>query len=187
MVLQWVIEQLVLSPLGFEYETIKLMPLFPISKYKYELPWDMFPALEIKKMESSLNKCFCLLGIFLVILSISEFSGVDGAGPCGNNSPDAEAINMVPCATAAQDAKASVSSRCCSQVKKIGQNPSCLCAILLSNTAKMAGIRPDIAITIPKRCNFADRPVGYKCGRKLKKIFLPFLDFSLCFPSWFSG
>lgn len=147
----------------------------------------MFPALEIKKMESSLNKCFCLLGIFLVILSISEFSGVDGAGPCGNNSPDAEAINMVPCATAAQDAKASVSSSCCSQVKKIGQNPSCLCAILLSDTAKMAGIRPDIAITIPKRCNFADRPVGYKCGRKLKRIFLPFLDFSLCFPSWFSG
>lgn len=132
------------------------------SKYKYELPGEAFLHWN-PEMEPSL-KCFCLLGFFVIILSFSEFSCVDGAGPCGNNSPDAEAINMVPCVTAAQDAKASVSSNCCFKVKKIGQNPSCLCAILLSDTAKMAGIRPEIAITIPKRCNFADRPVGYKCG-----------------------
>ncbi|KOM38099.1 hypothetical protein LR48_Vigan03g148100 [Vigna angularis] len=37
-------------------------------------------------------------------------------------------------------------------------------AFLLSNTAKMAGVNPQIAVTIPKRCNLANRPVGYKCG-----------------------
>jgi hypothetical protein len=31
----------------------------------------------------------------------------------------------------------------------------------------MAGIKPEVAITIPKRCNIADRPVGYKCGGTL--------------------
>jgi hypothetical protein len=37
---------------------------------------------------------------------------------------------------------------------------------MLSNTAKSSGIKPEVAITIPKRCNLADRPVGYKCGGK---------------------
>ncbi|TYI94062.1 hypothetical protein E1A91_D02G177000v1 [Gossypium mustelinum] len=35
---------------------------------------------------------------------------------------------------------------------------------MLSNTAKSSGIKPRIAITIPKRCNIANRPIGYKCG-----------------------
>ncbi|CAD6254126.1 unnamed protein product [Miscanthus lutarioriparius] len=35
---------------------------------------------------------------------------------------------------------------------------------MLSGTARAAGIKPEVAITIPKRCNMADRPVGYKCG-----------------------
>jgi hypothetical protein len=38
---------------------------------------------------------------------------------------------------------------------------------MLSNIAKMSGANPQIAVTIPKRCNLADRPIGYKCGRKL--------------------
>ncbi|KAI9073852.1 hypothetical protein K1719_044204 [Acacia pycnantha] len=49
-------------------------------------------------------------------------------------------------------------------VKKIGKNPSCLCAVLLSDTAKASGVNLQIALSIPKRCNFANRPVGYKCG-----------------------
>jgi len=36
---------------------------------------------------------------------------------------------------------------------------------MLSNTAKMSGADPKVAITIPKRCNLANRPIGYKCGR----------------------
>ncbi|KAL6138791.1 hypothetical protein ACLB2K_064070 [Fragaria x ananassa] len=63
-----------------------------------------------------------------------------------------------------QDAKAAVSDGCCKQVKRIGANPSCLCAVLLSDTAKCSGVKPEVAITIHKRCNFANRPVGYKCG-----------------------
>ncbi|KAJ6922447.1 hypothetical protein NC652_016172 [Populus alba x Populus x berolinensis] len=35
------------------------------------------------------------------------------------------------------------------QVK--GQTSSCLCAAILSDTAKASGIKPEIAITIPKR------------------------------------
>ncbi|XP_061366890.1 non-specific lipid transfer protein GPI-anchored 5-like [Gastrolobium bilobum] len=109
-------------------------------------------------------KFLCLLG-FVFLVSIAMIHRVEGAGECGKNTtPDNEAIKLVPCATAAQDEKASVSQSCCAQVKKFAQNPSCLCAVLLSDTAKMSGVNPQIAITIPKRCNFANRPVGYKCG-----------------------
>jgi hypothetical protein len=68
---------------------------------------------------------------------------------------------------------AGVSDRCCSQVKKIGQNPRCLCAAMLSNTAKSSGAKPEVAVTIPKRCNIADRPVGFKCGGQFYML-LPF-------------
>ncbi|XP_027348873.1 uncharacterized protein LOC113860629 isoform X2 [Abrus precatorius] len=112
-------------------------------------------------------KFLCLVGV-VVLVSIVGVYRVEGAGECGRSTtPDNEAIKLAPCATAAQDENASVSQNCCAQVKKLGQNPSCLCAVLLSNTAKMAGVNPQIAITIPKRCNLANRPVGYKCGRNL--------------------
>uniref|UniRef100_J3LXQ6 Uncharacterized protein n=1 Tax=Oryza brachyantha TaxID=4533 RepID=J3LXQ6_ORYBR len=45
------------------------------------------------------------------------------------------------------------------------QSAACLCAVLLSDTVKHSGVKPEVAITIPKRCNLANRPVGYKCGR----------------------
>lgn len=106
-------------------------------------------------------KFLCLIG-FIVLVSVA-----DGAGECGRGtSPDNEAFKLAPCASAAQDENASVSQSCCAQVKKLGQNPSCLCAVMLSNTAKMSGANPQIAVTIPKRCNIPNRPVGYKCGRK---------------------
>ncbi|KAL3523911.1 hypothetical protein ACH5RR_016745 [Cinchona calisaya] len=108
-------------------------------------------------------KSFCVLG-FLLVLGISCLNGANGAGECGRSSPDMEALKLIPCAEAAQDENAAVSDSCCAQVKKLGQNPKCLCAVLLSNTAKSSGVKPEVAITIPKRCNLADRPVGYKCG-----------------------
>jgi hypothetical protein len=37
---------------------------------------------------------------------------------------------------------------------------------MLSGTARKAGVKPAVAMTIPKRCAIANRPVGYKCGRK---------------------
>ncbi|XP_022765079.1 uncharacterized protein LOC111310166 [Durio zibethinus] len=105
----------------------------------------------------------CFL-VFLSILGIAVLNVAEGAGECGRSSPDREAWKLAPCAMAAQDANAPVSDSCCQQLQKIGQNPRCLCAVMLSNTAKSSGIKPEVAITIPKRCNIADRPVGYKCG-----------------------
>lgn len=107
---------------------------------------------------------FKLVYLLAVLLVIAAWSEVNGAGECGKANPDMEAFKLAPCASAAQDENASVSSSCCAQVKKLGQNPKCLCAVMLSNTAKSSGIKPEIAMTIPKRCNIADRPVGYQCG-----------------------
>lgn len=121
-------------------------------------------------------KFICLLGLLAFVLNIA---GLDAAGECGKSSPDNEAMKLAPCATAAQDEKAPVSDSCCAEVKKIGQNPSCLCAVLLSNTAKASGIKPQIAITIPKRCNLETRPVGYKCGREYIEFIMSFLFFAL--------
>ncbi|XP_073126285.1 uncharacterized protein [Henckelia pumila] len=114
-------------------------------------------------MEAS-SKCFYVLG-FILILGITNFiNGANAAGECPRSTPDMELLKLVPCVSAALDANAVVSSSCCTQVQKLGQNPKCLCAVMLSNTAKSSGVKPEIAITIPKRCNIADRPVGYKCG-----------------------
>ncbi|OVA15555.1 Bifunctional inhibitor/plant lipid transfer protein/seed storage helical domain [Macleaya cordata] len=108
----------------------------------------------------------CLLGLLLVVAGIGGVERADGAsvGVCGKASPETEAWKLAPCAIAGQDEEAEVSDSCCRQVKKMGQRPSCLCAVMLSRTAKSSGVKPEIAVTIPKRCNLADRPVGYKCG-----------------------
>lgn len=121
-------------------------------------------------MESTKKLMICLVSL-IVIVGNSDLKTAEGASACGKSTPDNEAFKLAPCATAAQDEKAPVSDSCCKQVKRIGQNPSCLCAVMLSDTVKNFGVKPDIALTIPKRCNFANRPVGYKCGRKY--IYLP--------------
>lgn len=130
-------------------------------------------------------KYICLL-VFVAILGIAVLNIAEGAGECGRSSPDREAWKLAPCAMAAQDSNAQVSDSCCQQVKKMGQNPRCLCAVMLSNTAKSSGVKPEIAVTIPKRCNIPDRPVGYKCGGTymfyLHRIDHSFLyTFVLCF------
>ncbi|KAK4365956.1 hypothetical protein RND71_013836 [Anisodus tanguticus] len=76
-------------------------------------------------------KYLCVIG-FLVLLGIAE---ANGAGECGRNSPDMEAMKLIPCAEAASDENTSVSKRCCLQIQKLGQNPKCLSAVMLSNTA----------------------------------------------------
>ncbi|KAL5058049.1 hypothetical protein RYX36_029653 [Vicia faba] len=109
-----------------------------------------------------LMKLLCLVGFVVLVAGIY---GVESAGECGRGTtPDNEAFKLAPCANAASDEDANVSQSCCAQVKKLGQNPGCLCAVMLSNVAKMSGADPKVAVTIPKRCNIADRPVGYKCG-----------------------
>ncbi|KAK4718453.1 hypothetical protein R3W88_016791 [Solanum pinnatisectum] len=110
------------------------------------------------KIVTTMNKYLLCV---VVLLSIG---GANGAGECGRNSPDMEAMKLIPCAEAASDENASVSRSCCLQIQKLGKNPKCLCAVMLSNTAKLSGANPEVAITIPKRCSLANRPVGFKCG-----------------------
>ncbi|KAL7107728.1 hypothetical protein ACP275_06G073200 [Erythranthe tilingii] len=118
----------------------------------------------IGDMEASRVRCYSCVVFVFVLVGIFTSNGANAAGECPKSTPDMEAMKLIPCASAVQDSSAAVSGGCCAQVKKIGQNPRCLCAVLLSNMAKAAGVKPEIAITIPKRCNLSDRPVGYKCG-----------------------
>lgn len=114
-------------------------------------------------METMVIKCLPLLALLLLFCA-TGVERASGAGECGSVSADTMAFQMAPCAAASQDPNAAVSASCCSAVEKIGQSPKCLCAVMLSNTAKSAGVNPVVAVTIPKRCGMANRPVGYKCG-----------------------
>uniref|UniRef100_A0A0A9A6Z2 Bifunctional inhibitor/plant lipid transfer protein/seed storage helical domain-containing protein n=1 Tax=Arundo donax TaxID=35708 RepID=A0A0A9A6Z2_ARUDO len=80
--------------------------------------------------------------------------------------PDHMALKLAPCASAVENPEAAPSGGCCGAVRDVGrrQSPECLCALLLSDTVKHSGVRPEVVITIPKRCSLASRPVGYKCG-----------------------
>uniref|UniRef100_A0A0R0KRY2 Bifunctional inhibitor/plant lipid transfer protein/seed storage helical domain-containing protein n=2 Tax=Glycine max TaxID=3847 RepID=A0A0R0KRY2_SOYBN len=124
----------------------------------------VFVTLIERKIMEAYTKVVCILGL-LIFVSISDIHRVEGAGECGRSTtPDNEAIKLIPCVSAAKDENVKVTKNCCAQIEKLGKNPSCLCAVMLSNTAKMSGADPKVAITIPKRCNLANRPVGYKCG-----------------------
>ncbi|KAJ4971845.1 hypothetical protein NE237_004944 [Protea cynaroides] len=100
----------------------------------------------------------------LMAFSNTSARKVHGAGECGSTPVETEALKLAPCVTAGQDDKTTPSDKCCLQIQQIGKSPSCLCAVMLSQTAKAAGVKPEVAMTIPKRCNLANRPVGYKCG-----------------------
>ncbi|URE43475.1 Protease inhibitor/seed storage/LTP family [Musa troglodytarum] len=108
-------------------------------------------------------KHLCVLALFLLVHGGGS-KGAEGAGECGRVPVQRMALQLAPCASAAQDAQAQVSAACCSAVQRVGQNPACLCAVMLSDTAKSVGAKPEVAVTIPKRCNLANRPVGYECG-----------------------
>ncbi|KAB9640733.1 hypothetical protein FH972_027053 [Carpinus fangiana] len=91
---------------------------------------------------------------------------VDGAGECGKTPIGSAASSLSPCLSAAGNGRAKVPATCCTKVSALIKTaPKCLCAVLLSPLAKKAGIKPAIAITIPKRCNIRNRPAGKKCGR----------------------
>ncbi|XP_059278673.1 non-specific lipid transfer protein GPI-anchored 15 [Lycium ferocissimum] len=109
------------------------------------------------------NICFVSLLIYLLSINNSSLlPQANAAGSCGN----APAASLVPCLGAAKNARAKVPPMCCGKVGALLKtSPKCLCAAILSPEAKNAGANPAIAITIPKRCNIKNRPVGKKCGR----------------------
>ncbi|KAG4170539.1 hypothetical protein ERO13_A12G153300v2 [Gossypium hirsutum] len=114
---------------------------------------------------------FSLKAYFLVALVVFDIScmvfikDVEAAGECGKTPFRSAAVSLSPCLGAAGNAKAKVPPACCSKVGALLKaSPRCLCAILLSPLAKQAGIKPGIAIGIPKRCNIRNRQAGKKCG-----------------------
>ncbi|KAK8979841.1 hypothetical protein V6N11_066043 [Hibiscus sabdariffa] len=115
-------------------------------------------------METPVKYMCCVL-VFLVSMSIAGLNGVEGTGyyygPCGKHDIEKEAEKLEPCTYAAQHWRAPVSESCCTVMEKKVKNPACLCAVLFSQTAYNAGVRPEIAVSIPKRCNIVDRPVGF--------------------------
>uniref|UniRef100_A0A0E0KYS1 Bifunctional inhibitor/plant lipid transfer protein/seed storage helical domain-containing protein n=1 Tax=Oryza punctata TaxID=4537 RepID=A0A0E0KYS1_ORYPU len=93
-------------------------------------------------------KLYKLLGgntllLILVALVVAAGEAAEGAGECGRASADRVALRLAPCVSAADDPQSTPSSSCCSAVHTIGQSPSCLCAVMLSTTARVAGIKPE--------------------------------------------
>ncbi|KAK6791457.1 hypothetical protein RDI58_010538 [Solanum bulbocastanum] len=111
------------------------------------------------------NICFiAILIYFLVTINNNSFLPQTNAG--GGNCGNAPAASLVPCLGAAKNANAKVPPICCGKVGALLKtSPKCLCAAILSPIAKNAGANPAIAVTIPKRCNIKNRPIGKKCGR----------------------
>ncbi|XP_042502976.1 non-specific lipid transfer protein GPI-anchored 15 [Macadamia integrifolia] len=102
----------------------------------------------------------------LLLLSLAYIQGIDAAGECGKTPINSAAASLSPCISAAKSAKGKVPPACCTRVAAlIKSSPRCLCAVFLSPLAKQAGINLAVAITVPKRCNIRNRPVGKKCGR----------------------
>ncbi|KAF5939635.1 hypothetical protein HYC85_023894 [Camellia sinensis] len=98
---------------------------------------------------------------------VGKKCGIGAAGECGKTPLPSAAASLSPCLAAAKNAAAKVPPTCCTKVYALLKTaPKCLCAVLLSPLAKQSGIKPAIAITIPKRCNIKNRPVGKKCGSK---------------------
>ena len=126
----------------------------------------VFVTLIERKIMEAYTKVVCILGL-LIFVSISDIHRVEGAGECGRSTtPDNEAIKLIPCVSAAKDENVKVTKNCCAQIEKLGKNPSCLCAVMLSNTAKMSGAGQTLAIPSASRCTLAYAPVVYCCGRR---------------------
>lgn len=117
-------------------------------------------------MASRMTTSFAtLIACLLVSQAFLDLAGA--AGECGKTPIQSAATSLSPCLAAAGNARANVPPTCCTKVNALIKTaPKCLCAVLLSPLAKQAGIKPGIAITIPKRCNIKNRPVGKKCGSK---------------------
>ncbi|CAI9768469.1 unnamed protein product [Fraxinus pennsylvanica] len=113
-------------------------------------------------MASQLKVTVPFVSFFLLYL----VAWANAAGECGRTPINSAATSLSPCLGAASNVRAKVTPACCTKVNALIKSaPRCLCAVLLSPLAKNAGIKPAIAITIPKRCNIRSRPAGKKCGR----------------------
>ncbi|CAN6234957.1 unnamed protein product [Urochloa humidicola] len=103
-------------------------------------------------MMSMRAPCLLVLAVAAAAACVAEGKG---GGECGGTPPEKVAQKLAACAAAGKDPGAAPSSGCCNAVHTIGrQSPECLCAVMLSKAARKHGIKPEVAITIPKRCNY---------------------------------
>ncbi|KAK5795540.1 hypothetical protein PVK06_036809 [Gossypium arboreum] len=114
-----------------------------------------------------------LLTIDLIGISsnICGFNRVDAMSKyyshCRKHEIEKEAQKLFPCGYAAKFIRAPVSEHCCAVMEKKLDNPNCVCGLFFSRMAHKAGFRPEVTLTIPKRCNIALRPVGQLFTRRL--------------------
>lgn len=66
------------------------------------------------------------------------------------------------CEVAAKAKNTDVPMKCCNLVRSMVQNPACLCAVALAETARKVGVVPQIALDVVKRCGISKRLVGFK-------------------------
>jgi hypothetical protein len=99
-------------------------------------------------------------------------NGVHGVGGECDKHSTADFEKLAPCGKAAQDINARVPHSCCAEVQKM--DTKCLCVAVLSEQAKQLGVVVAAAVTIPKRCNIANRAKGYKCGGLLAYLKLTY-------------
>ncbi|KAJ4961436.1 hypothetical protein NE237_021346 [Protea cynaroides] len=115
-------------------------------------------------MASTINTSIVAMILLLLVL-LTFIQGTYAAGECGKTPISSAAASLSPCLAAAKTARGKVPPACCTRVAALlKSSPRCLCAVFLSPLAKQAGINPATAITVPKRCNIRNRPVGKKCG-----------------------
>ncbi|KAF9673828.1 hypothetical protein SADUNF_Sadunf10G0064500 [Salix dunnii] len=132
---------------------------------------DACSKIRVKLRSSSVETMSCdmrawVVTVLLVLVASNVFiCDVYAGGECGKTPIRSAAASLSPCLGAAGNARAAVPPTCCSKVAALIKTaPKCLCAIMLSPLAKQAGIKPGIALTIPKRCNIKNRQAGKKCG-----------------------
>ncbi|KAI5076655.1 hypothetical protein GOP47_0008720 [Adiantum capillus-veneris] len=92
-----------------------------------------------------------------------EGKGSKTPDPCPGGTRTVS-YGMVSCLPPAKDEDAKPDATCCAKVVELSNNPACLCACLTSPLARLVGINPIVALSIPKRCNLDSRPVGYQCA-----------------------
>lgn len=90
----------------------------------------------------------------LALLLVAGNGGLDrvyGASECGTLSVPRAAWKLGPCEVAAKAKNTDVPMKCCNLVRSMVQNPACLCAVALSETARKVGVVPQIALDVVKR------------------------------------
>ncbi|KAF7003348.1 hypothetical protein CFC21_018673, partial [Triticum aestivum] len=96
-----------------------------------------------------------LVLLALAVVLAAGIGGAEGAGECSVRA-SAMAQQLAPCLPAVRNPQSAPTSSCCVGVRNINmRSPGCVCSVM-SDVFKLAGLKPQVAIAIPKRCGIAD-------------------------------